>query len=319
MNTETESIPRNTQLKTEARPFLKWAGGKSQLLKDLTSRLPAEIKASGRIARYVEPFVGGGAFFFHLINNFRIDKSFLFDINRELIIGYKVIKKNPEELIGKLTRIQNKYLRRKDSNREKMYYQMRDKYNKQIYKFNFSEYSECWIERASLLIFLNKTCYNGLFRQNQKGEFNVPFGRYKNPNICDSHNIIEVSKVLQKTEIICGDFKKSKKYIRKNSLVYFDPPYRPISNTSHFTGYFKDSFNNNDQKRLANLYKQMDKKGAYLLLSNSDPKNFNTDDNFFDDLYSEFIIERVAAKRFINCDADKRGEISELIIRNYNA
>ncbi|MDZ7860653.1 MAG: DNA adenine methylase [Candidatus Krumholzibacteriota bacterium] len=315
----TTGLITKNQPKRAARPFLKWVGGKNLLINELISRFPQNIKDTGKIKRYVEPFVGGGALFFYLMNNFKIEKSFLFDINRELIVGFKVIKNNPSELINELKIIENRYVRREVVNRKKMYYQIREKYNKQMLKFNFTDYTDNWVERAAYLIFLNKTCYNGLFRQNSKGKFNVPSGRYKNPTICDEVNILEVSKVLKNTKIVCGDFERAKRHITKNSMVYFDPPYRPISSTSNFTGYFKDDFNNEDQIRLAEYFKKMNKKGAYLLLSNSDPKNYNVDDDYFDDLYSGFNIERVTAKRVINCNAEKRGEVKELIIRNYDA
>jgi len=183
--------------------------------------------------------------------------------------------------------------------------------------FDYENYNMEWIERAKYLIFLNKTCFNGLFRQNSKGEFNVPFGRYKNPKICDRENIIEVHKALKDTRVFCNDFTESGKYIREGSFVYFDPPYRPLNKTSNFTSYSKDGFNDEDQKRLADFFEEQDKKGAYLLLSNSDPKNEDHDDDFFDNLYKNYYIERISAKRYINRDASKRGEINEIIVRNY--
>ena len=269
------------------------------------------------IDRYVEPFIGGGAFFFYLKTNFEVKESFLFDINRELIIGFKAIKNNPEELIIKLKKLESKYLKKSEEEREKFYYEMRDEYNEQMSGFDYENYNKEWIQRTTYLIFLNKTCYNGLFRQNQKGEFNVPFGRYKNPTMCEKKNIIEVNKALENTKIYCADFTESEKYIEKGTFVYMDPPYRPISSTSSFTSYVKEEFTDEDQKRLAKFFKEMNKRGAYLMLSNSDPKNKNPDDNFFDKMYSEFSIERVPAKRYINCNASNRGEINELVIRNY--
>ena len=183
--------------------------------------------------------------------------------------------------------------------------------------FDYDNYSNEWIERTSHLIFLNKTCFNGLFRQNMKGEFNVPFGRYKNPKICNEKNIIEVNKALGNTEIFCGDFSEASEYIKKESFVYLDPPYRPLNKTSNFTTYSKDGFIDEDQTKLAEFFEDMNKRGAYLMLSNSDPKNENPHDEFFDALYKDYNIERVTAKRHINCNASKRGEINELIITNY--
>lgn len=303
--------------KNKAKPFLKWAGGKSQIINELEKRLPDKIKETKIINRYIEPFIGGGALFFYLKNKYFIKKAFLFDINVELIIGYKIIKNNYRELITKLKKLERTYLKYNNNQKEKLYYQIRDYYNHQRTNFNYDKFNFKWIERASYLIFLNKTCYNGLFRQNKNGEFNVPFGKYKNPSICNENNIIEVHKALQNTEIICDDFYKSRKYIIKNSLVYLDPPYRPLNATSGFTQYAKYGFNDNDQIKLANYYKGIDKKGAFIILSNSDPKNVNPDDNFFDLLYKEYHIERVLAKRFINCDAKKRGTINEIIVGNY--
>lgn len=300
-----------------AKPFVKWAGGKTQLIEEIAARLPQKIKNEKTIECYVEPFVGGGALFFFLKREYAVKKAYLCDINREKIIGYKVIQNNPKELINQLELLQEEYLSRTKDKRKDYYYLIREKYNSQAQRFNFKEYNEDWIKRASYLIFLNKTCFNGLFRQNKKGQFNVPHGRYKNPNICDRENILEVSKALKDTEVFCGDFMEAESFIKKNSLVYFDPPYRPLNATSSFTGYSKEGFDDYDQKRLAAFFRSMDKKGAYLILSNSDPKNYNECDDFFDRLYGGFNIERVRANRYINCDGNKRGPINELIIRNY--
>jgi len=306
-----------TKNKKVIKPFLKWAGGKTQLLSELVKRLPETIKNTGCIESYVESFVGGGAMFFYLKSNFNVKKSFLFDINKELIVGYKVIQNNHEKLIDGLKEIEKEYLNKTEDERQVYYYGIRGRYNQQMLNFDYGSYGEAWIERASYLIFLNKTCYNGLFRQNKKGEFNVPHGSYKNPSICCTKNIIEVNKILKDTKIFCDDFTKSSKYIQKGSFVYFDPPYLPISQTSSFTSYSKEDFNQGDQTRLADFYKRMDERGAYLMLSNSDPKNENPDDGFFDDLYKEYNIDRVLANRMINCNGGGRGQINELIITNY--
>lgn len=299
-----------------AKPFLKWAGGKTQLLDELARRLPVKIKSTKKIERYIEPFIGGGAMFFYLKNNFQIKKSYLFDINEELVLSYKVIKEHPSELIKLLLNMRKNYLKRDSEERKKYYYQKRDKFNKQMKNFDYDKYNYSWIVRAAHLIFLNKTCFNGLFRQNRKGEFNVPHGSYKNPSICDKENILAVNTALENTEVMCGDFETSRKYVTKNSFIYLDPPYRPLNGTANFTNYSKDGFTEEDQKRLAKYYKGMVERGAYLILSNSDPTNEKKEDNFFDRLYSSFHIDRVLAKRIINCDASKRGEIRELIITN---
>jgi len=296
----------------KAKPFLKWAGGKSQLLPELVERLPFIIKSKNYIENYIEPFIGGGAFFFYLKNYFEIEKSFIFDVNRELILGYKTIKSNCYELIDELYDLQNKYLACSSDKREKVFYEMREKYNHQIKSFDYYNFTKEWIIRVSMLIFLNKTCFNGLYRQNKSGCFNVPFGGYTNPKICDNENIEVVSRQLQNTEIFCADFSESEKCIRKNSFIYFDPPYRPLNKTSSFTDYSKEGFTDEDQKRLAKFYKLLNKKNAYLMLSNSDSQ-----DDFFQKLYNGFKIDKVMANRMINCNGNGRGKITELIITNY--
>jgi DNA adenine methylase len=300
-----------------AKPFLKWAGGKTQLLDELIKRLPTTVKNTHTIDSYVEPFVGGGAMFFYLKSKYDIKKSFLFDINRELIVGYKVIQNNHKQLINRLEEIEKEYLDKTDEERKEYYYKIRYTYNKQMLDFDYENYNNEWIERASYLIFLNKTCYNGLFRQNKKGEFNVPHGSHKNPSICCRENIIEVNKALKDTEIFCADFVESKKYINKGTFVYLDPPYLPISKTASFTKYSKEDFNEKDQVRLAQFFVEMNKKGAFLMLSNSDPKNEDPSNDFFDKLYKKYYIDRVNASRIINCIGSKRGLIKELIITNY--
>jgi len=312
-----KAVSRLSSDVVNAKPFLKWAGGKTQLLDELYRRLPFSLLQSGEIKRYVEPFVGGGALFFFLKRKFKIEEAFLMDINKELIIGYKVIQRNVNELITELSKMEQMYIKLPEEGRKNFYYRIRDEYNRQKERFDYSAYNFDWVKRAAYLIFLNKTCYNGLYRLNKKGEFNVPFGRYKNPVICDAENLIEVHKALTDVEIICADFEESKKYIDQNTLVYLDPPYRPLNNTSNFTSYNEEGFDDYDQIRLANFFREMHNVGAFLMLSNSDPKNENPDDDFFEILYKGFVIERVKAKRCINSNADKRGDIKELIIRNY--
>lgn len=302
---------------TNAKPFLKWAGGKTQLLPEFEKRLPSSVIKNKVIESYIEPFIGGGAMFFFMKRNYHIKKSFLFDINPELIVGYKTIQNNSKELIEILNKMEKEYLKKSEENRKEFYYTVRDSYNSQMNGFDYDSYNDEWIERTTYLIFLNKTCFNGLFRQNKKGGFNVPFGRYKNPTICDKKNINEVNLALKNTELFCADFNESEGYVDKDSFVYLDPPYRPLNKTSSFTSYAKDGFDDEDQERLSIFFKKMDKIGAHLMLSNSDPKNEDPEDEFFDKLYMGYNIERVPAKRHINCDASKRGEIKELIIRNY--
>ncbi|MCK4358952.1 MAG: Dam family site-specific DNA-(adenine-N6)-methyltransferase [Candidatus Cloacimonetes bacterium] len=299
------------------KPFLKWAGGKSQLINEIVKRLPDKIKRSKYIKKYIEPFVGGGALFFHLKSYYSIEKAVLIDINRELIICYKVIQKEPNQLMTKLQKLEKLFLSKSFAEREEIYYDTRALYNVRMNDFDYENYNFEWIDRASQTIFFNKTCFNGLFRQNKKGEFNVPMGSYKNPTICQTENLFAVSNALENVEIICGDFTEAEKYITKESVVYYDPPYRPLNNTSSFKDYSKDGFNDKDQIRLANFYTKMHKKGACQILSNSDPKNANLDDDFFDELYKEFKIDRVLANRMINCNGNLRGKIKEIIITNY--
>jgi DNA adenine methylase len=304
----------NSQL--PAHPFLKWAGGKTQLLEQFRPHYPAELK-DGKIKKYFEPFVGGGAVFFDIVQNYKIERAYLSDINDELVIAYQVIQRDSAKLIEALSKIATKYRKLDKNAREQYFYEVRDKYNKA--KINYDiDYSDRWVSRVAQMIFLNKTCYNGLFRVNRKGEFNVPFGQYKNPTILDKNNIIRVSILLQKAEIRSGGFDVFTDSIDKSSFVYFDPPYRPISQTSSFTSYSKYEFEDKDQIRLGRYFRRLNHEtGARLMLSNSDPSNENKSDRFFDRLYRGFNVHRVSATRMINCRAEKRGEIKELIITNY--
>jgi DNA adenine methylase len=299
-----------------AKPFVKWAGGKGQLLKELGKRLPSDVLQEKSVYKYVEPFVGGGALFYYLKDNYKIQESYLSDNNKDLILTYKVIKNNYDEIVDELSEIESNHLKKSEEERKKNYYIIRDIHNSQ--DINYQLPSSEWIKRAGYFIFLNKTCYNGLYRLNSRGEFNVPFGRYKNPGICDEQNLKQVTRSLKSTKLFYGDFTKSSKYIDDSTFVYLDPPYRPLNNTSYFTNYSKEGFNDESQRKLADFYKKMDRRGAKLMLSNSDPQNQDEKDNFFDELYKEFTIERVTAKRNINRDPSKRGVIRELIVRNYS-
>lgn len=300
----------------KTKPFLKWAGGKSQLLKQFEEYYPNELKL-GLINNYYEPFLGGGAVFFDIVQKYNIENFFLFDINEELILVYKVVQNDVLKLINRLDNIKSKYYELNENEKSEYYYEQRDNYNQKRNNIKHNIYSEDWILRAAQMIFLNKTCFNGLFRLNQKGEFNVPFGRYKNPQIYNKNNLLAISGILQKAVIKVADFKELEGLINENSFVYFDPPYRPISKTSSFTTYSKIEFNEDQQKRLAQTFKILHDKGCKLMLSNSDPKNIDSKDNFFEDHYSEFNIHRISASRMINCLGDKRGKINELIITNY--
>ena len=291
-------------------------GWQTQLLKQFSKRLPPEMK-NGEITNYVEPFVGGGAVFFYLGQRFSFDHSSIFDANEELILTYRVIKKSTKKLIHELESLESAYISKSNEDRERLFYHVRDSFNKIKPEINFHTYDPGWVTRAAQSIFLNRTCFNGLFRMNRKGEFNVPFGRYKNPQILNKDNLKDVADLLKTTTIILGDFTRCKKFVDTTSFVYLDPPYRPLNDTSSFTSYAKDGFSDTDQRRLAVFFKELDKQGAKIMLSNSDPRNEKPDDSYFDELYADYTIERIPAKRSINCNGARRGEINELIITNY--
>ena len=303
----------------QARPFLKWAGGKGQLLEQFQFRFPQELNGKGIIKQYYEPFLGSGAVFFWVMKNCRINKAYINEFNPEIYLCYAVIQKNVEKVISRLKVLEKKYHEIDSDSQETFYYQIRGQYNKTRSDINFKEYnSKKYSERAAMTIFLNRTCFNGLYRVNSKGEFNVPFGRYKNPTICDVQNLRAVSKVLKDVIITNEDFSVIQKQIKKNSFVYFDPPYRPLNKTSSFTSYSSNGFNDEEQQRLAAIFKKLAGiKNVKIMLSNSDPKNENEEDNFFERLYDGFKIERLKARRMINCNASKRGEINEILVMNY--
>ena len=301
---------------TKAKPFLKWAGGKTQLIKKFQKFYPNELKA-GKIDRYIEPFLGSGAVFFDIAQNYKINSAFLCDINEELILTFQVVQKNVEKLIDCLEKHKKSYYRLNKEKRKEYFYKERKRFNQQKKDIDFDSFSEKWINRAAQIIFLNKTCYNGLFRMNSKGEFNSPVGSYSKPQIIDAQNLLRVAKLLKCAEIIRLNFSKITRRVTKNSFVYFDPPYRPLNNTAHFTSYSTFKFNEEQQYHLAELFKVLDKKKAKLMLSNSDPKNEKPDDNFFDNLYQDYHIHTVTANRMINSNKDKRGEVNEILVLNY--
>ncbi|MBU1852349.1 MAG: DNA adenine methylase [Candidatus Omnitrophica bacterium] len=299
--------------KRSAKPFIKWAGGKTQLITQIETHLPKELLANRNITKYVEPFLGGGAIFFWLSNLYEFDEIYLYEINAELVNCYRVIKDTVDDLIEELSKLEESYIMLDDSGRKQFYYERRDEYNRLVSDGNYDDN----IRRAALLIYLNKTCFNGLYRVNSKNEFNVPHGRYKNPKICDEGNLRAVNNALERAEIYNADFSQCKDNVDSSSFVYFDPPYRPLSKTASFTSYSQNIFSDSEQIRLKDLYKELDDEGAFLMLSNSDPKNNDETDNFFDDIYSDYKIERLNATRMINCNAEKRGSIKEILVTNY--
>ena len=291
------------------KPFLKWAGGKGQLLKEIEQYYPFD----DGITKYAEPFVGGGAVLFDILSKYDLEEVYISDLNKELINTYTVIKNNIDTLVELLSKYQNEYIPMETDDRKAYYLNKRERFNDLKVNGNGSGS----IEKAALMIFLNKTCFNGLFRVNRKGLFNVPMGAYKNPLICDDKNLYAVSEKLHNVKIVCGDYKESDNFIDDKTFVYFDPPYRPITETASFTAYTENLFNDDKQIELAEFVEKMNKIGSMFVVSNSDPKNSNTDDDFFDNIYGGYKIKRVEATRMINCNSKARGKIKELLISNF--
>lgn len=289
-----------------AKPFVKWVGGKSQLLKKIKQKYPQHIE------KYCEPFVGGGAVLFDILQNFHPREVLINDINKELINTYFQVKNNCEDLILQLENIQTAYLNLIQEERKIFFYEKRNRYNE--LKVNGDDVEN--LEKASLFIFLNKTCFNGLYRVNSKGLFNVPFNNARNPLICDEENLRACNQLLQNVTLKTGDYKDCENFIDEQTFVYIDPPYRPLTQTSAFTSYSENQFSDKEQIELAKFIEKISEKGALILASNSDPKNINKEDNFFDDLYSNFEIERVSASRMINSNSEKRGAVKEILISN---
>lgn len=282
--------PRSKQ-NIQAKPFLKWVGGKAQLLSQFEKYYPKDFN------NYFEPFIGGGALFFNL----NPTKAHINDVNATLIATYKNIKSNSEEIIKILKKLHDKYQESDDVARSSLFYNIREKFN---------SLPDTDLKKSAYLIFLNKTCFNGMYRENSKGGFNTPFGKYKNPTIFDRENILRISKVLKNTKLTSISFEKAVAEAKKGDFVYFDPPYYPLSETAKFTSYHKDSFTKEDQLKLRDVFAELDKKGCYVMLSNSYTP-------FIEDIYKKYHQETVMANRFINCKASGRGKIKELLIFNY--
>lgn len=297
-----------------AKPFIKWVGGKGQLLSQLEANLPHELY--GREFTYIEPFVGGGAMLFFMLQKFQnIKRVVINDINSNLTEAYRVIKHDAEALVYRLKHIEQQYLGiSSDEERKSFYLEMRRRFN---------EEELASIDKTALLIFLNRTCFNGLYRENSKGKFNVPFGKYVNPTICNEEVIYTDSELLNRfdVQILNGDFKRIEKEINplEMNFLYFDPPYRPISTTSSFNSYVKEEFNDDSQRDLADFCSHISQKeNVRLMLSNSDCSAKNPTDTFFENIYSVFNIQRVYATRMVNANARKRGKLTELLITNYD-
>jgi DNA adenine methylase len=266
-------------------PIVKWAGGKRQLIFDLIKNMPKNYN------RYFEPFIGGGALFFEL----QPENAYISDVNEELINLYSVIQNNVDELIEDL---------QKHEVSKKYFLKIREADRKHSYKK--------WtnVQKASRFIYLNRTCFNGLYRVNSKGQFNVPFGNYSNPRIIDEHNLYNCSELLKNTQIECKSFTAILNEVEKGDFVYFDPPYMPLSETSSFTSYTKDGFDEDMQFQLREVCDELNDRGVYFLLSNSNTPLIN-------ELYSEYTIKKVFASRQINANANGRGKIAEVLVKNY--
>ena len=288
----------------KAKPFIKWVGGKTQLIEQLEALLPADFDTWENVT-YIEPFVGGGAMLFNMLQTHsNIKSAIINDINSDLTTCYKVVRNNPSELIASLKELQKEYysLRSEDA-RKQFFMLMRDEFNTK---------SLDPIRNTTLFFFLNRTCFNGLYRVNKAGLFNVPFGRYETPMICDPKTIYADSELLKNVEILTGDYQETFSRAKGKTLFYFDPPYRPLNNTSSFNDYTKEAFNDFAQRRLKEFCDRVEAAGYHFMLSNSDCK-----DMFFDDLYAQYIIERVWASRSVNSNPAKRGKLNEILVRNY--
>ena len=304
---EDERSNRTEKAAKTASPFVKWAGGKPQLLDEIRKKYPEKIE------RYCEPFVGGGAVLFDVLERFSPSEVQINDINKELMNAYRQIRKNVDNIIEILSEYQKSFWEKNDGDRKIMYLEKRERFN----SLKIADREGNGLEMAALLIFLNKTCFNGLYRVNSKGLFNVPMGSYKMPPICNEDNLRAVSRLLSNVEIKCGDYKENNSFIDDNTFVYIDPPYRPLTETASFTSYSENEFGDKQQIELAKFVDMIADKGAHVVVSNSDPKNANADDNFFDEIYSKHHISRVMASRMINSKSSGRGEISELLISNF--
>ena len=293
----------------KAKPFIKWVGGKSQLIAQLDMQLPADF-GNWENVTYIEPFVGGGAMLFYMLQRYpNIEHAVINDINPDLVTCYRTVRDNPKQLIESLADIEMAYLALETEERRKDFFMaVRERYNEK----NLDP-----IENTTKFFFLNRTCFNGLYRVNKKGLFNVPFGKYSNPTICDPETILKDSELLQRVEILNGDFEATFEHAQGNSLFYFDPPYRPLSDTSSFNDYAKESFNDDAQIRLKVYCDRINEAGFHFMLSNSDCKGKNENDNFFDVLYGAYPIERVWASRSINSNPNKRGKLTEILVHNY--
>ena len=310
-------MSKNTVVKKNtivAKPFVKWAGGKGNLLQKLEALLPTDFDDLKNVT-YIEPFVGGGAMLFHMLQHHKcITKAVINDINPDLIRCYQLIANEPQTLIERLKNIENNYYCVDFPARKELFYAYRDQYN------NSEELHQD--EKAALFIFLNHTCFNGLYRVNSTGKFNVPYGRYKKPVICNEELIMADHRLLNSVELVIrqpGDYKLVRQNLskRQQNFVYLDPPYRPLSATSYFKEYSNSPFEDRQQEELKLFCDRLSAMDCLIMQSNSDSKDEN-DVCYFEELYEGYYFSRILAPRFINANPDKRNELEEIVIRNYN-
>lgn len=286
----------------EVKPFLKWAGGKRQLLPIIRRYYPFD----DIITKYVEPFIGGGSVLFDVLGRYELEEVYINDINPELINSYIQLRDNIDEVVSLLAQYKKEFFSYEYKNRNPIYLGYRDKFNSYI----INQVNNA--DKAALMILLNKICFNGLYRVNRKGLFNVSMGFYEEPFIYDEHQLRKISSKLQNVRIYCGDYSQCKDFIDSHSFVYIDPPYRPRSQTSSFTQYTKECFNDIKQIELVSFIDEIHSKGVKFVSSNSD-----TEDQFFDTVYNQYHIMRVDATRMINCVGSKRGKVKEIMISNF--
>ncbi|EFB30674.1 DNA adenine methylase [Segatella oris F0302] len=304
-------VVKNNQQKLKVtKPFVKWAGGKGSLVKHLSAHLPDNFRDKRNVT-YVEPFVGGGAMLFYMLTHFtNIRRVVINDVNEDLIFCYKLIKNTPQTLIEQLKRIANEYLQLSNMDeKSRYYYKVRDKYNS---KETIDE------EKAAYFMFLNKTCFNGLYRVNTCGKFNVPFGKYKNPTICDDKLILADHELLKKVDIYTGDYSEIMRFLGKGyNYIYIDPPYRPLSGTAYFKEYSHNVFDDKEQEKLKIFCDIMTARGCKIMQSNSNSMD-DDGESYFAKLYQGYHITQIEAHRYINAHVGKRNKETELLIMNYN-
>lgn len=292
-----------------AKPYIKWAGGKGRLLKILESQLPSDFDSYKNVT-YIEPFVGGGAMLFNILSTHtNISSVVINDINKDLMRCYSLVKDYPQTLIDLLTPIEQKYIAYSEKERRNFFYEIRDEYNNNSLDDN---------QRAAYFLFLNQTCFNGLYRENANGSFNVPFGRYKKPKICNKDVILADHRILSKVNILCGDYKNILKHLSKGyNYIYLDPPYRPLLGSDNFKQYSKSGFGDPEQLELKNFCDILSDRGCKLMMSNSDSIN-EDGTSYFETLYAGYAFDKVLASRFINAYAEKREKQKEVLIKNYH-